>query len=152
MRVIGGMLTRGAPPAFSASVCIEKVQGGAGSPLPREEGAIQMMDHERTEKELEQIFGEIQHSYETLVGNAFALQERTLELARTLFERAPEDAQGTRDVLEEMADEARIQREAFEKLVRKSNEAYTTVLRAPFDEHHHKMEEGRTDLKEASSS
>ena len=111
-----------------------------------------MMDHERTEKELEQIFGEIQHSYETLVGNAFALQERTLELARTLFERAPEDGQGTRDVLEEMADEARIQREAFEKLVRKSNEAYTTVLRAPFDEHHHKMEEGRTDLEEASSS
>ena len=27
-----------------------------------------MMDHERTEKELEEIFEEIQHSYKTFVG------------------------------------------------------------------------------------
>jgi hypothetical protein len=34
-----------------------------------------MMDRERTEKELQAIFVEIQHSYKTLVGNAFTLQE-----------------------------------------------------------------------------
>src|SRR5215203_3666146 len=34
-----------------------------------------MMDHERTEKELEEIFEEIQHSYKTFADDAFALQE-----------------------------------------------------------------------------
>jgi hypothetical protein len=32
-----------------------------------------MMDHERTEKELQEIFEEIQHSYKTLVDNVFTL-------------------------------------------------------------------------------
>jgi hypothetical protein len=45
-----------------------------------------MMDHERTEKELEAIFGEIQHSYEAFANEAFALQERTLAFARELLE------------------------------------------------------------------
>ena len=36
-----------------------------------------MMDHERTEKELEAIFEEIQHYYEAFANDALALQERT---------------------------------------------------------------------------
>jgi hypothetical protein len=43
-----------------------------------------MMDHERTEKELEMIFAEIQRSYEAFANEAFALQERTLGFARGL--------------------------------------------------------------------
>ena len=49
-----------------------------------------MMDYERTEKELQQIFEEIQHSYKTLADNVFTLQEETLGLARTLFESSTE--------------------------------------------------------------
>jgi hypothetical protein len=45
-----------------------------------------MMDHERTEKELEEIFEEIQHSYKAFVDDVLALQERTLEFARELLE------------------------------------------------------------------
>src|SRR5215208_1038146 len=45
-----------------------------------------MMDHERTEKELEEIFEEIQHSYKTFADDAFALQERTLQFVRELLE------------------------------------------------------------------
>ena len=45
-----------------------------------------MMDHERTEKELEEIFEEIQHSYKTFVDDVLALQERTLGFARELLE------------------------------------------------------------------
>ena len=105
-----------------------------------------MMDRERTEKELQEIFEEIQHAYKTLVDNAFTLQEQTLELARTLFESSAEKPQDTQAALEELANQSRSQREEFEKLVRKLSEAYTKVLNAPADRHHHKVEEAKTDL------
>lgn len=112
-----------------------------------------MMDHERTEKALQAIFEEIQHSYQTLVDNAFTLQEQTLELARTLFESsAQEKSHRTQATLEELADQSRSQREEFEKLRRKSSEAHAKVLEAPTDEHHHKVEEAKADLEEASHS
>ena len=34
----------------------------------------------------QEIFEKIQHSYRSLVDNAFTLQEQTLELAQTIFE------------------------------------------------------------------
>ena len=107
-----------------------------------------MMDHERTEKELQEIFEEIQHSYKTLVENAFALQERTLDLARASFESSEE----TQAALEELALQSSKQRGEFEELVRRSNEAYAKVLNAPTDEHRHKVEEAKGDLEEASPS
>ncbi len=105
-----------------------------------------MMDHERTEKELQEIFEEIQHSYKTLVGNSFTLQERTLELARTLFEGSAEKTQDTRAALEELANQSRTQRQEFENLVRTANEAYIKVIKGPSDEHHHRVEEAKRDL------
>jgi hypothetical protein len=112
-----------------------------------------MMDHERTEKELEEIFEEIQNSYETFAVDVLALQERTLQFARALIE-SPEaqDAEGMRATLENLADKSRGERERFERLWRKSSEAYMRVLKGPVDEHHHKIEEARVDLEEASSS
>ena len=112
-----------------------------------------MMDHERTEKELQQVFEEIQQSYQALVDNAFALQERTLELAQRLFENSTEiRSQSAQDTLEALASESRTQREAVEKLRRKSNGAFMKVLGSPHDEHHHKVEEAHTDLEEANPS
>ena len=108
-----------------------------------------MMDHERTEKELEEIFEEIQHSYKILVENVFGLQERTLDLARTLLEGSGE-AKGAQATLEELALQSSTQRREFEELVHKSNEAYTKALNTPTDKHHHKVEEARADLEEAS--
>jgi|SRR5215208_6510139 hypothetical protein len=62
-----------------------------------------MMDHERTEKELEEIFEEIQHSYKTFADDAFALQERTLQFARELLENpASREVSGRRDTLENL--------------------------------------------------
>jgi hypothetical protein len=115
-------------------------------------GAVQMMDHERSEKELQQVFEEIQHSYKTLVDNTLTLQEQTLELARTLFESSAEKTQGTQAMLEEMANQSRSRREEFEWLLRKSSEAYTKVLEGPSEEHRHKVEEAKADLEEASPS
>ena len=43
-----------------------------------------MMDHERTERELQEVFEQIQRSYKALVNNAFELHEQTLELAHSL--------------------------------------------------------------------
>ena len=115
-----------------------------------EKGAIQMMDHERREKELQEIFEEIQHSYQILADNTLALQERTLELARTLFESSSqEEPHPTRATLEELAYQSRSQREQFETLLRKSAEAYGKVLEAPSDDHH-VVEEAKADLEEAS--
>ena len=112
-----------------------------------------MMDHERTEKELEEIFEEIQRSYKTFADDALALQERTLGFARELLENPlGQEAEGPQATLEELADKSRGERERFERLARQSTEAYMRVLRAPADEHHHKVEEAKADLDEASPS
>lgn len=113
-----------------------------------------MMDHERTEKELEEIFGEIQRSYKTFIDDALALQERTLGFARELLESSAvqEEAEGLRATLEELADKSRGERDRFERLARKSREAYIKVLKSPVDEHHHKVEEAKADIEEASQS
>ena len=108
-----------------------------------------MMDHERTEKELEEIFEEIQRSYKTFADGTLALQERTLEFARKLLEKvAGQEAEGLRATLEELADKSRDGREQFERLARKSSEAYLKVLNGPADEHHHKIEEAKADLEQ----
>jgi uncharacterized protein YceH (UPF0502 family) len=110
-----------------------------------------MMDHERTQKELEEIFQEIQHYYKTFADDALALQERTLQLARELLENsAGREASGMQDTLEKLAERSR--GEGFERLERKAGEAYRRVLKGPVDEHHHKIEEAEADLKEADSS
>jgi hypothetical protein len=112
-----------------------------------------MMDHERTEKELEEIFEEIQHSYKTFADDALALQEHTLQFARELLENpAGREAPGMRDTLENLAERSRGERERFENLARKACEAYTRVLKGPVDEHHHKIEEAEADLKQAGSA
>lgn len=112
-----------------------------------------MMDYERTEKELEEIFEEIQHSYKTFADDAFALQERTLGFARELIENpVGREAEALRVTLEDLADKSRAERERFERLARKSSEAYMRVLKSPVDEHHHKVEEAKADLDEASTS
>jgi predicted ATPase len=112
------------------------------------------MDHERTEKELEEIFGEIQRSYKTFIDDALALQEHTLGFARRLLESlgGQEEAEGLRATWEELADKSRGERERFERLSRKSSEAYMKVLKGPVDEHHHKVEEAKAGLEEARQS
>src|SRR5215203_3455099 len=112
-----------------------------------------MMDYERTEKELDEIFEEIQHSYKTFADDALALQEHTLAFARKLLESlAGQEPEGLRATLEELADKGRGERERFERLARKSSEANMKVLKGPVDEHHHKVEEAKADLEEASQS
>lgn len=111
------------------------------------------MDHERTEKELEEIFAEIQDSYKTFMDEALALQERTLQFAQALIENLEvQQDEGMSTALEELTDKSRDERERFERLARKSTEAYLRVLKGPVDEHHHKIEEAKADLEEASSS
>jgi hypothetical protein len=110
------------------------------------------MDHERTEKELEAIFEEIQHYYKTFADDVFALQERTLEFARGLLESpAGREAPDRRVALAELVEKSRGERERFETLVRKAGEAYLKVLKGPVDEHRHKTEQAEADLKDANS-
>jgi hypothetical protein len=112
-----------------------------------------MIDHERTEKELEEIFEEIQHSYKSFADDAFTLQERTLGFAREVIENPTgREAEALRVTLEDLADKSRAERERFERLARKSTEAYMRVLKSPVDEHHHKVEEAKADLEETSPS
>ena len=75
-----------------------------------------MMDHERTERELQEVFEEIQRSYKALVNNAFELQEHTLEVAHSLYNSSAEEAhsQSTRaTTLEALAERSSSQREAY---------------------------------------
>src|SRR5215212_7717779 len=111
-----------------------------------------MMDHERTEKELQDVFEEIQHSYKASIDSAIALQERTLELVRELIGNlAGQEIESAQATLEDLASQSRSQREHIEKLACKSTEAYMKVLKAPSD-FHHKVEEAKADLEEASPS
>jgi DNA-binding ferritin-like protein len=114
---------------------------------------IEMMDHERTEKELQEIFEEIQHSYNTFMEDVLALQERTFGFARELLENSADpEAEGMWATLEELVDKSKAQRERFERLARKSSEAYMKVLEKPIEEHHHKIKEAKADLEEANPS
>ncbi len=91
-----------------------------------------MMDHERTEKELQEIFEEIQHSYKTFMDDVLALQGRTFGFARELLENSADpEAEGMWARLEELVDKSKAERERFERLARKSSEAYMKVLRTP---------------------
>ena len=95
-----------------------------------------MMDRERQERERREIFEATWRSYRTAMENVFALQERTLEFARSLV-KAPVDAlrnqaEINRATLDPLAEQSRRQREALENLVRESANAYTSFLQAPF--------------------
>ena len=100
-----------------------------------------MMDHERQERDLQELFDATQGSYLAAIENTFALQERTLEFARTLIEVPQEavrtQAEGNRAMLETLADESRRHREAMETLVRESAKVYESFLRSPFSHHQH---------------
>jgi hypothetical protein len=95
-----------------------------------------MMDHERQERDLQQIFDATQASYLAAVENTFALQERTLEFARNLLESSAEtlksQADQNRATLETLTEESKKHREAMEKLVRESAKVYERFLRDPF--------------------
>ena len=68
--------------------------------------------------------------------NTFALQERTLEFARSLLEGSAEASQDqverNRAILEDLAEQSRRQREALESLFWETTGAYVNLLWAPF--------------------
>jgi hypothetical protein len=106
-----------------------------------------MMDHERQQRDLQQIFDATQASYLAAIENAFALQERTLLFARNLMETSAEaletQADKNRATLQTLTEESRKHREAMENLVRESAKVYESLRREPFSHHqpHSKFEE-----------
>ena len=108
-----------------------------------------MMDQERTEKELQEVFVEVQRSYKTLLESAFALQKQTLETAQSLVEGSLEaNTRNTQATLASLAEQARSQQEALQTLLHKSTEAFRKVMAAPY-EHQRKVEEAKVDIEEA---
>ncbi len=95
-----------------------------------------MMDRGKTEMEREEIFAATRESYRVAMENTFALQERTLQFARSLLDASAQTTQqqteSNRRVLEELAEQSRRQREALDDLIRESSNAYTNLLWAPF--------------------
>jgi uncharacterized protein (DUF342 family) len=115
-----------------------------------------MMDRERQEKDLQEVFETTQGAYRAAVENTFALQEQTLEFARNLLgapaEALQDQAENNRATLEALAELSRRQREAMEKLVEESAKVYESLLRAPFSHHQHHPEfEEATEAPEVSS-
>ena len=100
-----------------------------------------MMDHERQERHLQEVFDTTQASYLAAIENTFALQERTLEFTRTLIDASEEasqrQAENNRAMLETLTEESRRHREAMENLVRESVKVYESFLRSPFSHHQH---------------
>lgn len=108
-----------------------------------------MMDQERTNKEIEEVFERIQRSYKKLLEDAFALQEQTLELARGLLESSAQaQAQSSHIALDALAKHLESQRKVLEALVRSSTDALVTVLEAPYA-HHRKVEQAKEVIEEA---
>jgi hypothetical protein len=102
------------------------------------------MDRERQEKDLQEVFQTTQTSYQAAIENTFALQQQTLEFARSLIEAPPEtlrdQAENNRVTLEALAEQARRQREAMEKLVGEAAKVYESLLSTPFSHHQHRPE------------
>ena len=100
-----------------------------------------MMDRERQEKDLQEVFETTQASYRAAVENTLELQEQTLEFARTLLESPPEtlreQAENNRVTLKALVEQSRRQREAMERLVGECAKVYESLLRAPFSHHQH---------------
>ena len=73
-----------------------------------------MMDRERQEKDLQEVFETTQGAYRAAVENTFALQEQTLEFARNLLgapaEALQDQAENNRATLEALAEQSRKQR------------------------------------------
>jgi hypothetical protein len=105
------------------------------------ERRLQMMDHERQERDLQEVFNTTQASYLAAIENTFALQERTLKFARTLMEASAEaletQDESNRAMLETLSEESRRHREAMENLVRESAKVYESFLRSPLSHHQH---------------
>jgi hypothetical protein len=105
-----------------------------------------MMDHERQQRDLQNIFDATQASYLAAVENTFALQQRTLLFAANLMEASAEtlktQADNNRATLETLTEESHKHREAMETLVRESAKVYESLLRNPFSHHqpHSKFE------------
>ena len=95
-----------------------------------------MMDRERQERDIQEIFEVTQACHWAAIEKTFALQERTIEFARNLIEAAPEalrtQAENNRAMLEALAEQSRKQREAMENLVRESAKVYQSLLQVPF--------------------
>jgi hypothetical protein len=98
-----------------------------------------MMDHERQERDLQEVFDATQSSYRAALENTFALQERTLEFARRLMEASVEaletQAETNRGTLDTLTEESRKHREAMENLLRESTKVYESLLSSPFSHH-----------------
>ena len=95
-----------------------------------------MMDRERQERDIQEVFDTSQESLWAAIENTFALQERTLEFARGLLEASAEtlrtQAESNRATLEALAEQSRRQREALENLVRESAKVHESLLLSPF--------------------
>ena len=95
-----------------------------------------MMDRERQEKDLQEVFETTQGAYRAAIENTFALQEQTLEFARNLIEAPAEamrtQAENNRATLEALVEHSRRQREAMENLVGESARVYESLLQTPF--------------------
>ena len=103
-----------------------------------------MMDRERQEKDLQEVFETTQEAYRAAIDNTFALQEQTLEFARSLLEAPTEalhtQAENNRTTLEALVEQSRRQREAMENLVGESAKVYESLLQTPFSHHQHHPE------------
>ena len=101
-----------------------------------------MMDRERQEKDLQEVFETTQASYQAAIQNTFALQEQILEFARNLLLKAPpealrDQAEDHRATLEALTEQTTSRREAMERLVGESVKVYESLLGAPFSHHQH---------------
>jgi uncharacterized protein (DUF342 family) len=103
-----------------------------------------MMDRERQEKDLQEVFETTQEAYRAAIDNTFALQEQTLEFARSLLEAPMKalqtQAENNRTTLEALVEQSRRQREAMENLVEESAKVYESLLQTPFSHHQHHPE------------
>jgi uncharacterized protein (DUF342 family) len=103
-----------------------------------------MMDRERQEKDLQDVFETTQGAYRAAIENTFALQEQTLEFARNLLEAPSEalqtQAENNRATFEVLVEQSRRQREAMENLVGESAKVYESLLQTPFSHHQHHPE------------
>jgi len=95
-----------------------------------------MMDRERQERDIQEVFETTQACHRAAIEKTFALQEQIIELARNLIEATPEalrtQAENNRATLEALAEQSRKQREAMENLVRESAKVYESLLQVPF--------------------
>src|SRR3954451_16470459 len=100
-----------------------------------EKGYLENVDQRQTQninQAMEQLADSAQHSFQMLADRTVRVQQRNLMLTQSFFqnwiEQVHNQAEGTREITQDLQEQSQRQQEAFEALSQEANNVYSEFL------------------------